>query len=42
MEEDMEDCHAATLRAGEMGRFRLAPEPGLDTTREVERLDCVL
>jgi len=35
MEEDIEDCHAATLRAGEMGRLRLAPEFGLDV-REVE------
>ena len=37
----MEDCQAATLRAGEIGRFRLAPEPGFET-REVERLDWVL
>ena len=41
MEEDIVDCHAATLRAGEMGRLRLAPEPELET-REVEKLDWVL
>jgi len=41
MEEEIVDCHAATLRAGEMGRLRLATELGLET-REVERLEWVL
>jgi hypothetical protein len=28
--EDIVDCHAATLRAGEMGRLRLVTELGLE------------
>lgn len=40
--EDIVDCHAATLRAGEMGRLRLANELGLETTRGIERLEWVL
>ena len=40
--EDIVDCQAATLRAGEMGRLRLASELGLETTRGAERLEWVL
>lgn len=37
--EDIVDCHAATLRAGEIGRLRLVTELGLEAR---ERLECVL
>lgn len=33
--EDIVDCHAVTLREGEMGRLRLVTELGLEV-REVE------